>query len=225
MESSDVSGRVRWFSPETPETCPYLSGKPREPGVAHRTNVRRVRRATERRPLPIGGDGPPPPRRSGRPSWWRRRCRPSRASFPRAGACRTVNSGACRVPSGRRRRIPVQARPNRCDQGCRSDWWPCAGRRRGNRWGTDSCQRRQRRRNVHVVPDTSEESASLALSAVQYRFLGPLFTLIPSPPARSAHAFGSGHLHGSSSRPAHRARTPLPPPRTALPWQRRNTRP
>lgn len=126
-----------------------------------------------------------------------------RASSPRAGPCRIVNSGACRVPSGRRRTSPAQTRSNRCDQGCRSDWWPYVGRCRGNRWGTDSCQRRQRRRNVHVVPDTSEESASLALSAVQYRFLGPPLHPHPIPPARSAHAFGGGHLHGSSSRPAH----------------------
>lgn len=168
---------------------------------------------------------PPTPRRSARPPRWHRRQGAPGAPFPGAGACRGVNSGACGVPSGRRRTSPARNRPNRCDQGCRPDWWPYAGRCRGNRWGTDSCQRRQRRRNVHVVPDTSEESASLALSAVQYRFLGPPLHPhpIPAGTVRACLRQRPPSRFEFPSRPP--GGTPLPPPRTALPWLRRNTRP
>lgn len=154
-------------------------------------------------------------------------CATPSGSFRRPVLCRIVNPARCRRSDGSRRITAVRTRSHRGRRGHRADSRPYAGRCRGNRWGTASCQRWRRRRNVHVVPNTSEESTSLSRPGCS----SPPSRLSPDP-----HTVPAGTVRARPRRrpPSRSESSPRPPGagvsaaaahRPAPPWLRRNTRP
>lgn len=162
MHSSDVFIVSRRSPRQWEETCPHSWGHPRGPRVARRRNVLRVRLAAARSPPRCGGGQLPPHLVRSDETGAKGACVTPSGSFRRPVLCRIGNPARCRRSDGSRRITAVRTRSHRGRRGHRADSRPYAGRCRGNRWGTASCQRWRRRRNVHVVPNTSEESTSLS---------------------------------------------------------------